>query len=365
MGAIMIKYQKKPLKIQHIVPNGNYKVNLSITAKADTIYTVYSQNRRFAVKDAKIQAGETQTITFIVNVCDYIRRDAAHKADGVEIYIACDDAISAVASVSQADVPTLYIIGDSTVTDQPCEYPYDPEKTYCGWGQVIPMFFDKGIAVSNHAESGATTAETRNIHFNAIKDKIRQGDYLMIEFGHNDQKQPELGAFDGYAKNLRWFVEYARTRNVLPILNSSINRIIFDEDGKILNLLGDYRDAVQSVSEEFNIPFIDMLGATTDFFEPLGLYHAKKYFRHDGGEQDYTHTNDLGGEIAAKLCAGLIKKADITGLSEHILTDRVVIEKIEVDRDAPKESNIDEFKRLKSIGLGVVPADLDDDISKI
>lgn len=360
----MVKYQNQPLKLRFNIANGNYKADLSITAKEDAIYTIYSQNRRFMAKDVKIQAGETQIITCVINACDYIRRDASYKVDGVEIEIACDSELSVEMSVSQIDVPTLYIIGDSTVTDQPCEYPYVPERTYCGWGQVFPMLLDNGIAVSNHSESGATTAEAIDIHFRAIKDKIKKGDFLMIEFGHNDQKQPELAAFDGYAKNLRRFVEYAKMRGVTPVLNSSVNRIIFDENGKILNLLGDYRNAVWSVAKEYSVPFIDMLKVTTDFFEPLGLYTAKKYFRHDGEEQDYTHTNDLGGEIVAKLCAGLIKEADITGLSEHIIADRINIERPEPDKNAPKESNVGEFERLKSIGLGMVPADLDADISK-
>lgn len=143
----MIKYKKEPLKIKHNAPNGNYRVSLSITAKSDTIYTIYSQDRRFVAADIKIKEGETHTRTFIVNVCDYIRREAAHRAEGIEILIACDDTISAEYSVSPVDVPTLYIIGDSTVTDQPAYYPYEPEKTYCGWGQVIPMLLDNGIAV--------------------------------------------------------------------------------------------------------------------------------------------------------------------------------------------------------------------------
>lgn len=361
----MIKYKKEPLKIRHTVPNGNYEVKLSITAKSDTMYTVYSQNRRYAVEDRAIHAGETQTMAFVVNVCDYIRREAVSKIEGVEIYVVCDGELSVELSVSPIDVPTLYIIGDSTVTDQPSEYPYDPEKTYCGWGQVFPMLLSNGIAVSNHAESGATTAETINIHFNAIKDKLKPGDYLMIEFGHNDQKQPELDAFGGYAENLRWFVRYAQKCGAQPILNSSINRIIFDDDGKIINLLGDYRNAVKLVAEEQGVPFIDLFTATTDFFEPLGLYTAKKYFRHDGESQDYTHTNDLGGGIVARLCAGLIKNAHIKGLSEHVLTDRLVIDTIKISPDAPKESNAHEFARLKSLGLGTVPADLDADISGI
>ena len=310
----MIKYENQPLEIKSAVPNGNYEVTLDITAHSDTIYTVYSQNRRFIAEDVEISAGEKHEIKFIANVCDYIRRDAEHKVDGVEIYIACDGDITVMSAVSPVDVPTLWIIGDSTVTDQPSEYPYDPEKTYCGWGQVMPMLLDNKIAVSNHAESGATSAETREIHFKAIKDKIKKGDYLMMEFGHNDQKLPELDAFGGYAEQLRYFVNYAREKGATPIVNSPINRIIFGSDGKIFNLLGEYRNAAKQVAEEFGVPFIDMWTATTDFFEPLGLYTSKKYFRHDGDSQDYTHTNDLGGGIVARLCASLIADAEIEGL---------------------------------------------------
>lgn len=361
----MIKYEKQPLETETRVPNGNYEVNLTVTAHSDTVFTVYTQNRRFMAEDVHIKSGETKEFTFIVNVCDYLRRGGAHAVDGVHVYIACDGDISAVSAVSPVDKPTLYIIGDSTVTDQPAEYPYDGEKTYCGWGQVMPMLLDNEIAVSNHAESGATSAETMEIHFNAIKDKIKKGDYLMIEFGHNDQKLPELSAFGGYTEKLRWFVEYARERGAVPILNSPINRIIFDENGKIFNLLGEYRDAVKSLAEETGTAFIDMWTATTDFFEPLGLYTSKKYFRHDGENQDYTHTNDLGGAIVARLCAKLISGANIGGLSEHVLTDRISVTRPAVAPDAPVESNAHEFTRLKSIGMGAVPADLDDDISEI
>ncbi|MDE6054916.1 MAG: hypothetical protein K2G55_14420, partial [Lachnospiraceae bacterium] len=242
---------------------------------------------------------------------------------------------------------------------------YDPGKTYCGWGQVLPMLLDNQIAVSNHAESGATSKEVFQVHFETLRRKLRPGDYLIIEFGHNDQKESELDAFGGYARYLRCFVDYAKVHAVKSIINAPINRIIFDDNGKILNLLGDYRNAAKEVSEWGHLPFIDLWTATTDFFEPLGLYTAKKYFRHDGESQDYTHTNDLGGVIIAKLWADRIANAGIKGLSEHVLTDRLAIGEIKVDPEAPKESNAHEFARLKSIGLGTVPADLDADISHI
>ncbi|MCD8391028.1 MAG: rhamnogalacturonan acetylesterase [Firmicutes bacterium] len=360
----MEKYINEPLVIDTSVPNGNYEVTLSVKAHTDTVYSVYTQNRRFAVIDEKIKAGEEREHTLIVNVCDYKRRDAEFKVAGVKISIACDGDITVTSAVSPADAPTLYIIGDSTVTDQPAEYPYTPHKTYCGWGQVMPMLLNT-VAVSNHAESGSTTGETRKIHFTAIADKLKAGDFLMMEFGHNDQKEDSLKAFGGYIENLRYFIDFAREKGAVPIVNSPINRIIFNSDDTILNLLGEYRDAAEAVSREKNTAFIDMWTATTEFFEPLGLYTAKRYFRYDGDSQDYTHTNDIGGVIAAKMCAGMIKSAGIKGLSEYVLADRLDIEKPKLEPNAPKEYNYQEFTRLKSIGMGEVPADLDEDISHI
>lgn len=359
----MIKYENDPLVIEIPVPNGNYKVTLSLKANSDTVYDVYSQNRRFIVQDREIKTGEDQEITFIANVSDIKYRNKDFKDTGVRIYIACDGDITAVSTVSPIEVPTLYIIGDSTVTDQPAEYPYDMEKTYCGWGQMMPMLINNSVAVSNHAESGATTQTTKDNNFTVVTSKIKKGDYLMIEFGHNDQKVSSLDAFGGYADNLRYFVNAAREIGAIPILNSPINRIIFDENGKIINLLGEYRNAVKAVADEMNVPFIDMWTQTTNFFEPLGLYTSKKYFRHDEDSNDYTHSNDIGGGIIARLCAKTIVDSNIDGLSDAVKKDMLEIENPVVSADAPKESNADEFTRLKSVGIGSVPADFDEDIS--
>ena len=95
---------------------------------------------------------------------------------------------TALSAVSPVNIPTVYIAGDSTVTDQPAEYPYNATSTYCGWGQMFPQFFNTGIAVENHAQSGSTTEDFKNVNFTAFKDKIKKGDFLIIEFGHNDQK---------------------------------------------------------------------------------------------------------------------------------------------------------------------------------
>jgi lysophospholipase L1-like esterase len=226
----------------------------------------------------------------------------------LDTYILCDGAVTATAMASPVDIPTIYIAGDSTVTDQIAEYPYVPKETFCGWGQALQGLLKPGIAVSNHAQSGSCTLAFIGTNWNAFKDKIKPGDVLVCEFGHNDQKIKELDAFGGYAEKLRYFVNYAKEKGAYPILNSPINRIIFEPDGTLKNLLGEYRNAVESVAKELDVPFIDMWARTTDYFVKAGPVKSWDFFRCKGEERDYTHTNDIGGTLIAKMFAQEIKK---------------------------------------------------------
>lgn len=359
-------YTNEPLHISTPVPNGTYEVTLTITAHGDITFTILSQSRRFMVQDETMKKGEVRDFIFDVSVCDYHKNNEEYtEVKGVELYIMCDGDFSAVSAVSPVDVPVIYIAGDSTVTDQPAEYPYSPSSTYCGWGQMFPKLLNTGIAVENHAQSGSSTADFKNINFTAFKDKIKKDDFLIVEFGHNDQKVDTLDAFGGYSENLRYFVNFAREKGAKPILVSPINRIIFKEDGSLLNLLGEYRNAVKKVCEEMNVPFIDLWTRTTEFFEASGPVKAWDYFWGNGTDRDYTHTNDIGGDIVSRLAADEIIKNNIQPIAELIKKDMktVTVPKRSNDK-APH--NAKEFEHLKTIGLVNVPlADLDKDITGI
>ena len=365
-----MKYEKEPLHISTPVPNGTYEVTVTITAHEDITLRIYSQSRRFMVKDAQMKNGEKRDFTFNVSVCDYHRREMDYtNVQGVELDILCDGNFTAVSAVSPVDVPIIYIAGDSTVTDQPAEYPYNPTSTYCGWGQMLPRILNTGIAVENQAQSGATTDDFKKINFTAFSDKIKEGDFLIVEFGHNDQKIDYLDAFGGYTENLRYYVNFAREKGATPILVSPINRIIFTEGGTLLNLLGDYRNAVKKVCEEMNVPFIDLWSRTTEFFEAAGAVRAWDYFRCDGDDRDYTHTNDTGGNIIAKFAADEMIKNNIEPISSLIKKDMISVTMPEKDENA-KPMNAKELEHIKTIGLvnlpkGAAPADLDRDITKI
>ncbi len=351
------------------VPNGTYETTLTITAHEDITFTVLSQSRRFMVKDAVMKGGEKKDFKFIVSVCDYHKRDEEHThVGGVELDIVCDGDLTAVSAVSPVDVPVIYIAGDSTVTDQPAEYPYDPTSTYCGWGQMLPELLGEGIAVENQAQSGSTTEDFKNINFTAFKDKIKKGDFLIVEFGHNDQKVRSLDAFGGYADNLRYYVNFARERGAVPIISSPINRILFTENGTLLNLLGDYRNAAKSVCDEMNVPFLDLWTRTTEFFEAAGASRAWDYFRCYGDDRDYTHTNDVGGSVIARFAADEMIKNGLS-FAPLIKKDMISVETPERDENA-KPMNAKELSHVMTVGLvnlpdGVAPADLDRDITKI
>ena len=106
-------------------------------------------------------------------------------------------------TVEEVNGPTVYLAGDSTVTDQPGDYPYYPGTCYCGWGQMLPAYFDTRVAVSNHSHSGLTTDSFRKEgHYAVISQYSKPGDYVFFQFGHNDQKLPGLQAKGGYRANL-------------------------------------------------------------------------------------------------------------------------------------------------------------------
>ena len=165
----MNSYMEEPLEIVLAAPEGNYEVTVDIKAHEDTSFCIFAQHRSFAARDEYIKSGETRSFTFVVNVCGRnFYGDKYRDAEGIKIQVVCD----------------------GSVTATPAEYPYIPSETFCGWGQAFPMLTRNTVAVSNHAQSGSCTAEFMEANLKAFEDKIKPGDFMVIEFGHNDQKKP-------------------------------------------------------------------------------------------------------------------------------------------------------------------------------
>ena len=213
--------------------------------------------------------------------------------------------------ITRADnAVTVYLAGDSTVTDQ-------PREPWNSWGQMLPRFFKAGVAVANHAESGESLRSfIGERRLEKVLSTIKPGDYLFIQFGHNDQKErgPGVGAFTTYKDSLKRFIAEARQHQALPVLVTPVSRRSFGPDGLISNNLGDYPEAVRQVAKEENVPLIDLNAMSKPFYEALGVEGSKKAF------VDNTHHNNYGSyELARCIVEGI--KQNKLGLVKFLEAD--------------------------------------------
>lgn len=274
---------------------GNYNIKLTINGGADGIngLTIFTGRRRMMVRDVNIAPGEIYTAEYTINVCDIIPRGKTevYTDTTLDIALIADKPSICGLEIKEVCVPTVYIAGDSTVTDQSGTYPYDPGCCYSGWAQVFPMLFDTSVAISNHAHSGLTTASFRSQgHHNIVLKYIKPGDYFFIQFAHNDQKLKSLDAYGGYAGNLRRYVNEIREKGAFPIIVTPICRNTWKPDGTYNDLLFDYDAACKQVGEELSVPVLNLHDRSMAFILEVGLEAAKSYYMH----KDYTHSNDYG-----------------------------------------------------------------------
>ena len=207
----------KPFFFSVNVTEGNYKVTLTIgDAKEKGGLTVKAESRRLMLEKIITQPGEVITKTFIVNVRMpeistggkvSLKERELDKLDwDNKLTLEFNGARPCISSIEIAkaeDQVTVYLAGNSTVVDQSAE-------PWASWGQMITRFFKPGVAIANHAESGLTLASFKSQHrLEKILSTIKAGDYLFIEFGHNDQKMngPNDGAWKSYAQNLKYFIQ--------------------------------------------------------------------------------------------------------------------------------------------------------------
>jgi lysophospholipase L1-like esterase len=312
------------------VPEGNYLVRVTAGGvSGDSRLTLKAESRRLMAMNVLIPEGETRTIEFSTNV-RYPEVDSGlvvrlkpgeignlnwDRQLSVE-FSGTNIAISSVEIVPDEKAITLYLAGNSTVTDQR----YEP---YSAWGQVLPVFFKPGVvSVANHAESGEAlksfVAENR---LDKLMQTMRPGDYLFIQFGHNDQKtqSPAYAApFGDYQEYLRKFIREARVRGAIPVLVTPMLRRKFDDKGHIINTHGDYPEAMRQVAEEELVALIDLFEMSRILYEALGPDDSKELFVYypagtfpgqEGDLKDDSHHSSYGAyELAKCIVNGIREK---------------------------------------------------------
>lgn len=317
-------------------PEGDYRVTLDLGGDKASETTVKAEARRLMLESVRVGPGKTETRTIIVNVR---RPDLAppppNAPGGARVLLnpreegsyAWDDKLTlefcgpAAAvrriRIEPATVPTVFLAGDSTVTDQP----FEPAA---GWGQMLPRFFKPEISVANHAESGETLKSFLiERRLDKILSRIKPGDWLLIQFGHNDQKiqwpQTYAEAATTYRDYLRVYVGEALRRGATPVFVTSMHRHRFDAAGKVVDTLGDYPKAMRETARELSVPLIDLHAMSAALYEALGPKEAWKAFN-DGGK-DLTHHNNYGAyQLARCVVEGV--RASVPDLAAHLAGDQ-------------------------------------------
>lgn len=299
---------------------GNYKIEM-VAENDGRDALIFTERRRLAYFGT---FEGIKKFSFIANVCDFIPRDYT------EVFIDTDLDISWVGEglrihsikITEVEVPTIYIAGDSTVTDQPADYPYSPGTSYSGWGQMLSGFTNNMIAVSNHSHSGLSTETFRNEgHYAIVEKYIKPGDYLIMQFGHNDQKLAHLKEDTGYRENLTRFINEAREKGAYPIIVTSLARNTWLNSGESYNdLLKAYAAECIRLGKELSVPVVDLHAFSMDLVIKNGLVESKKYY-YPG---DLSHTNDYGAYLMAGYVAGALHEIGKKGPEAYKIFAKVM-----------------------------------------
>jgi lysophospholipase L1-like esterase len=219
----------------------------------------------------------------------------------------------------------VFMIGDSTMADK--DPKAEPER---GWGQALPSFFDDTVKVSNHAVNGRSSKSFLDEgRWQTVLNSLLTGDYVIIQFGHNDEKSDATRHTDPYTtykNNLEKFVTDTRAKGAFPIFCTSIVRRKFDEKGVLVDTHGEYPDAVRQAAKELKVPLLDLQLRTKTLVSELGPEKSKSLFLYappgaypnrPDGVQDDTHLNPEGAAAVARMAAEEMKALKLP-LADHL-----------------------------------------------
>ncbi|MDB4875048.1 MAG: alpha/beta hydrolase [Gemmatimonadetes bacterium] len=238
--------------------------------------------------------------------------------------------------IVQTPTIDVHLIGDSTMADKPTPET-NPER---GWGQLLPRFFDEHVVVHNHAVNGRSTksfiAEGK---WSAVLSQLKRGDYVFIQFGHNDEKLEDSLRYAApnttYRHNLERFVGEARGKGAIPILFTPIVRRKFNDRGELEDTHGAYPGVVREVAKALSVPLIDLGLSTAELVRGAGVERSKTLYvwvapgssaMYPTGRQDDTHLSVAGATAVARLAANALRASGIA-LGKYV-------------RDVPQSSSI-------------------------
>lgn len=313
------------------VPEGNYEVKILLgDQKGESVTTVKAELRRLMLEKAQTAPGKFETRTFIVNVRTpqipgggQVRlkapRETVNEAWAWDERLTLEfnntrPCVCAIEITRRDDIPTVFLLGDSTVCDQSGE-------PFSSWGQMLPRFFKPEVAISNHAQSGESFGSSLGARrMDKVYSLMKPGDYLMVQFGHNDMKDNRPDALDRYKSALKQVAEETRKRRGIPLFVTSMHRHRF-EGNRVVNSLNDYPDAVRQMGKENDVPVLDLHAMSKVLYEALGPEPSWDLFAKTGEtKHDGTHHSNYGSYELAKCIVEGLKQHKIP-LARHIADD--------------------------------------------
>ncbi|NCT84169.1 MAG: rhamnogalacturonan acetylesterase [Comamonadaceae bacterium] len=308
------------------LPEGNYRVTATLGGRDASDTTIKAELRRLMLDGVQLPAGRTETRSFIVN----LRTAQIAAAPGVDagrvqlkereivseawawdrrLTLEINGARPALThlTIEPVRVPTVYLLGDSTVADQSGE-------PYASWGQMLPALFQSSVAVSNQAESGETFRDSlARRRLDKILSTLQPGDTVLLQFGHNDQKQQKDGSgnAESYKAELRIHAERILARGGVPVVLSSMERRNFDAQGRLRPSLLEYADAARAVAADMKLAFIDLNGMSQQLYAALGPERSQAMHPLNNGKLDNTHHNNYGAMQLARLVALGLREARV------------------------------------------------------
>ncbi|OYU32425.1 MAG: hypothetical protein CFE39_03455 [Comamonadaceae bacterium PBBC2] len=341
----------KPFYFSVAVPEGNYRTSITFggTAQASDT-TVRAELRRLMLEGIRTEPGTSSVRSFTVNVRTPRIQAGPKLAAGAVLLKAPRETVEEAwawdgrltleingslpviqrIEIVAVEVPTLFVLGDSTVGDQ-------SQEPYSSWGQMLPRFFKPSIAVANHGESGETYRDSiARRRLDKILSVLKPGDTVLMQFGHNDQKQIRQGIGDvnTYRAEIKTHVESVRAYGGVPVIASPMERRGFDDAGKVKPSLIDYADAARQVAAELKVPFIDLNAQSKLLYEALGPDASKLAFAEPApGKIDNTHHNNYGSYALAKLIVAGLRQAQLP-IASHIADDFITLDPTRPDAPA-------------------------------
>lgn len=221
----------------------------------------------------------------------------------------------------------IFMAGDSTMSIK--EKKVYPEA---GWGMPFAHFWDSSVTVVNRAKNGRSTKTFINEGlWKSIMDEANEGDYVIIQFGHNDEakdKGERYATPDTFKMNLTRFLKETRSKKATPILLTPVSRRKFDKEGNAIETHKEYSALTKEVANDQNVLFIDLDEKSRALYQQFGEENSKLLFlqllpgehpNYPDGKVDNTHFNELGARLIAQLVLKEIRNLD-TGLASRIVT---------------------------------------------